>query len=74
MFLEDDLVETVIRTADENGMVNLPIESYDLTYHKIGTTISDGNIEFQNCKGLLYVRPVVACCDYYRIYNFLKIL
>ena len=45
MFLEDDLVETVIRTADENGMVNLPIESYDLTYHKIGTTISDGNID-----------------------------
>lgn len=45
MFLEDDLIETVIRTADENGMVNLPIEPYDLTYHKIGTTIADGNID-----------------------------
>ncbi|MEM1337242.1 MAG: hypothetical protein AAF634_16630 [Bacteroidota bacterium] len=45
MFLEDDLIETVIRTADENGGVTLPLEPHDLRFHKIGTTIAEEHID-----------------------------
>ncbi len=44
MFLDDRLLETVIRTADEDGYITLPLESYSLEYDTSEKTISDSNI------------------------------
>lgn len=43
MFYDEKLVETVIRTADEEG-VNLPLEIYSLDYEKINRTIAQENV------------------------------
>jgi len=44
MLLDGNLIETVIRTADENGKITLPLESYHLKYDKSGTKIAEENI------------------------------
>lgn len=44
LFLDDSLIETVVRTADEDGKITLPLESYHLEFDKSGKTISDEHI------------------------------
>ena len=44
MFLDDHLIETVIRTSDEEGLITLPLESYPMEFDKSGTKIPEENI------------------------------